>query len=841
MTSQEVQSFRTEDLVLGVSNAVDRRIWDESRYEAFLDELCGDREYQKDAIKAAMRYLLGGNYTCLRDLARENYHSNVHLQRRHGTWAAFESQLQLPEQLSATIDLATGTGKSYVLYGLAALMLAEGAVDRVLVLCPSTTIETELLKKFRHLASQSSLRDLLPAGAVIAAPSIINATETIAAGCICVENYHAVLEHVRSSIRDSLANIGSRVLILNDEAHHVANDSQAKIKKWKEFLLDERFGFKYIVGLSGTCYVGNDYFSDVILRYSLRNAIEQRYVKKAAYVTELPATRHTDAKWQMICNKHVEIRSRLRSRGILPLTIIVTATIARCKDVAEELRGFLRENQQLTAEEAEEKVLVVYNNAPDVARLPLVDLSQSTVEWIVSVSMLNEGWDVKRVFQIVPHEERAFNSKLLISQVLGRGLRVPEGWVGDQPEVTVFNHDAWAPRIRQLVNEILEMELRLQVKIVDDSPFSFSIHDITYEIEENVLVREKEGPYNMLEKEYVDLASEAPREDVGIELERATTGERFKWQTSISHKTYTAREMAWTIYERLEEWEGSAGLNAERSGVYTSQFPVERLERIVLNSLARINQQEVTDSMRQRFLQALGTLNRGATEVVRYIPKVRDFGEISTDRRPASSVSASELRSTKTLFYTDTTKASLPGDQLPFYEDVTEPGSGFKVIQVQNRHDFKTPMTGVIADSENEKRFINMLIQPQNVSFYDSWLKSSPQGFYGVDFIWKKRNATKKARFNPDIFIKMGNVIVIVEIKGDEELTEPSEENRKKREYAQAHFDRINDILEAREALTRYKLVFLTERNFGQFFQSLRQGNLMAYRSELDVVLTGDL
>jgi hypothetical protein len=36
--------------------------------------------------------------------------------------------------------------------------------------------------------------------------------------------------------------------------------------------------------------------------------------------------------------------------------------------------------------------------------------------------MLSEGWDVKNVFQIVPHEERAFNSKLLIAQVLGRGL-----------------------------------------------------------------------------------------------------------------------------------------------------------------------------------------------------------------------------------------------------------------------------------------------------------------------------------------------------------------------------------------------------------------------------------
>jgi len=51
-----------------------------------------------------------------------------------------------------------------------------------------------------------------------------------------------------------------------------------------------------------------------------------------------------------------------------------------------------------------------------------VDDSKNQVEWILSVAMLTEGWDVKNVFQIVPHESKAFNSKLLIAQVLGRGF-----------------------------------------------------------------------------------------------------------------------------------------------------------------------------------------------------------------------------------------------------------------------------------------------------------------------------------------------------------------------------------------------------------------------------------
>ena len=253
------QRFRNEDLLLKVSPAVDPARWNESRYEAFIDELCGDREYQKEAIRTALRYLLGGEYANLRELAKANYGENPILEERYGSWQGMERHLQLPDQLSASLDLATGVGKSYVLYGLAAILLAEGVIDRVLVLCPSTTIESGLMTKFGALAGDSDLRDLLPGDAKISAPRIINASQSITEGSICIENYHAVLEHVGSSIRESLAGKGARVAVLNDEAHHVANESDTKTKKWKEFLTDPDYGFRYTVGVSGTCYVGDDY------------------------------------------------------------------------------------------------------------------------------------------------------------------------------------------------------------------------------------------------------------------------------------------------------------------------------------------------------------------------------------------------------------------------------------------------------------------------------------------------------------------------------------------------------------------------------------------------------
>jgi len=834
-----LQRFRNEDLVLRVSPAVDRGHWDESRYEEFIDELCGSREYQKDAIRTALRFLLGGEYGSLRDLARQNFQQTPLLAARHGSWTHFERSLQFPDQLAASLDLATGAGKSYVLYGLAAIMLAEGAVDRVLVLCPSTTIELGLTEKFRRLASNGQLRDLLPENARVTAPSIIQADQTIVDGSICVENYHAILQHVGSSIRDSLTGKGARTLVLNDEAHHVVNESKAQTKRWKEFLQSADYGFRFIIGVSGTCYVGNNYFDDVIFRYSLRAAIEERYAKKVHYVAEMPSTDEREEKWQLIVNRHEEIKRKLRSRKLLPMTIIVTPTIERCKDVAEELKGFLIHHEDRDPDVVQEQVLVVYNNAPDVRRLPYVDGPTNKVEWIVSVSMLNEGWDVKRVFQIVPHEERAFNSKLLIAQVLGRGLRVPEGWDGPQPEVTVFNHDRWAPRIRHLVNEVLEIEKRISCRVLGESPYHFELHNIEYDRPPQSVKVPMTTGYTFFSKGYVDLATESPAEDVAIDFEDATTGQLRTWHSTIRRKTYTQREIAQIMYDRFEQEDEDAAERGEldQRGRYTDIWTVEKLEEVVRQSLENIHATAATESMRQKFLQSLGTLRRRESENVRYVLNPQNYETLSTRERHADSVSAAELRSTKTLYFTDQTRDALEDEQVEFFDEVTEEGSGFKAVSVRNRHDFKTPLSAAIADSENERKFIRGLLEPANLAHYDAWIKSTATRFYEIDYAWKKRNRPKRGKFSPDFFIKIGDLIQVIEVKGDEELSEPSEENIKKNEYAIAHFAKLNEHMESEGSPVRYRFNFLSQASFNAFFQALRDGDLAGFTLELDVKL----
>lgn len=841
------QRFKNEDLVLKVTTNIDPAVWDEARYEAFIDELCGPREYQKDAIRTVLRYMAGGKYANLRALAEENFKDSPELEPRYGSWRGMESHLQLPDQLACSVDMATGTGKSYVLYGVAALLLAAGLVDRVLVLCPSNTIEAGLLAKFRDLASNADLRDLLPTDAKMRTAKIINASETIVDGSICVENYHAILQHVKSSIRDSLVGKGVRVAVLNDEAHHVANETGQTPRKWKEFLLNSEYGFRYVLGVSGTCYIGDEYFADVVSRYSLRQAIEQRFVKTVQYIDEMPQTDNPDEKWQLIYNRHQAWKKELKKRHIRPLTIIVTRDISACTRVGEELHAFLTEKEDLTPEQADAKVLPVTSHAkhqPNVAKLKTVDNSASKVEWIVSVSMLSEGWDVKNVFQIVPHEERAFNSKLLIAQVLGRGLRRPEGWQGADPVVTVFNHDAWAGRIKHLVDEILEIERRLGSHVLDDSPYHFDLHNLDYTREAETGHFTKKGEYRLLEQGYVELPSQVEIEDVDIEYVNASTEAHTKFKTQIAHKTYSIDEVAEEMYRRLQsiddETKDAEDPN-ERTN-YTRKFTRKRCLEIVKVSAtrAKIKTGRITEENRQKILQALGPLRRKTAKRVVYTLTPKALTPLSTSERPGISCSAAELRrGDKTAFIPPDCDKTIPDEQLEFFREVEDEDGDFLAgrVKIANSHDFKTPCNMAIADATPERKFIRELCDRQNATVLDAWIKSAPQRYYAIEYAWKKGEHPKRGEFSPDFFIKKGDMIHVVEIKDDPEITDPSAENQKKFVYAQAHFERLNQWLGDAGIATRYQHNWLSPKCYNRFFQFIREDRAVGFRSELDVAL----
>ena len=245
-----------------------------------------------------------------------------------------------------------------------------------------------------------------------------------------------------------------------------------------------------------------------------------------------------------------------------------------------------------------------------------------------------------------------------------------------------------------------------------------------------------------------------------------------------------------------------------------------------------------TDDNRQKFWQALGTLRRKAAKRVVYKLSANALVLMNTGDRQDESCSAAELRrGSKTVFYELGCEATLVDDQREFFREVDDKDGDFvkSRVVIEKSVDFKTPANLVIADATPERKFVRELTGRDNALKVDAWLKSTPMGFYSVEYAWKKGNKSKRGEFSPDFFIKQGECVFVVEVKGDEEISDPAADNVKKHEYATEHFKRLNDRLEKEKIPTRYQFNMISPKSYNVFFQKLRDGGLVGFRSELDV------
>ena len=834
----DIFTIKASDLVLKVSENINPEKFNISKYEAFLDALCGPREFQKESIRVVLRYLLGGRYRNLKDLAEENYEDNSAQKELYPTFADFERHLQLPDKLSCSIDLATGTGKSYVLYGIARIMLAEGTVDRVLLLAPSTTIEKGVTEKFKTLSGDADLLRLIPDDAKIRNPRIVNATQTIREGDICIENIHAVYEYVKSSVEDSLTGKGEKTLVLCDEVHHAYNPPGRDwaIKKWKEFLFNTKYSFKYIVGDTGTAYIENDYFTDVVYRYSLRQAIEERTIKTIRYVAE-DSPGGENEKFQKIYDNHLE--NKMRYRKIKPITIIITKDISVCKQLTEKWIDFIAEKENISKEDAEKKVLIVTSadeHKENVLKLDRVDDKDDPTEWITSVSMLTEGWDVKNVFQIVPHEERAFNSKLLIAQVLGRGLRIPLEYKGEQPVVTVYNHDNWARNIKHLVEEIMEIEKRLYAyQIVKEKDYNFEIYQIRYKKKEIEAEVNQEKPYELLKKEYINYSTQIKGVEKETIYEQAITGVREEKATYITYGMFSAAGVANEVWNKLKVFDAEEGTD------YSTKFSREKIKEIVKNSLNKIrwNKDSVSEENYIKTLQAFGVIKRRKTKTLRFEIEAMDLEKLKTSQLEKTSLGIGVLRRDASVFFDEESLKSSDDEDIAVLKELMEdenlPVKAIK--EIKNKFLFKTPLNVVFTHSKPERKFVEKLIL--NAESIDTWVKSRDTGFYSIEYSWRKGEHPKQGKFNPDFFLKIDNKLVVVEIKDDELIEKVKEsgdiakENKAKYKYAIEHFNRLN-VLQKDQ---KYYFTFLAPNDFDNFFGVLRSDDFSGFKSQLDIEL----
>lgn len=839
----DIKIYKTQDLVLKVTKNYNPEVLNLRQWVSFIDLLCGDYEFQKEAIEAAIIYIASGEYKSIEDLVRINWAQNSELHEKYRDLNEYERKLPLPHKLSAVIELATGTGKSYVMYGIAQIALGLGIVDRVLVLCPSLTIERGLKEKFINLSGDAKLKATLPKNIKLKNPRIIDANQTIKSGDICIENIHAVYERTGSSIEDSLLGKGERTLVLNDEVHHAYNQTNDKdIRKWREFLLSPKYNFRYILGFTGTAYINDEYFNDVIYRYSIRQAVDDKIVKSVDYVTK-DEIRGKEAKFQEVYDNHIEKKSNYRL--IKPISILVTKDISKAKLLHEDLVEFLSERERLPKQQAQKKVLIVTSHKDhkkNISKLQSVDDKDNPVEWIISVSMLTEGWDVKNVFQIIPWEDRAFNSKLLIAQVLGRGLRIPPTYKTPQPKVRVCNHEAWSRNIRGLVDEILEIEMKITSEVLirgERAKYNFELLNINYEKNPIVKKAKKDTEFFDYRKGYIELISQVEEDEKETEY-TDLAGKVSGKKTLIQYGTHSIKEVVDKIMEEfsIRDWE--AKVLRLPGGDYKNRIPPrEEIENIIKESLKRrgIKSGRIVEANRIKILQAFGTLLRKKGKTIVNIRKAQKPFIRETKKMDNESMAVGNLRRGFTVFHTENYKNECEGQIRDILSDVLSdeslPRSASKEV---NHYKFKTPLSLVITRSEPEKKFVEDLCKNGNVKEVDAWIKSRDQDFYSIEYSWRKGEHPIQNTFNPDFFIRCGNNIIVVEIKPD---GDDSSENKAKYRWAKSHFEILNKEIKDIKKKQIYFFHFVSPNSYTEFFKYLSDGRLFKgeFRSQLEDLL----
>jgi len=873
-----------------------------SEIEEYVRELVGSRDYQYDAIKHVMIYLWGGGYKSITDLGKESYEQKLQIQQRFGTETNFFHNLPLPDRLSGVVHMATGTGKSYVIFAIAYLSLAMGLTKRVLVLGPaSTIIEQGLREKFGDLMNRKEFNDKLPQRYRGKAINLLTDNDPIEDYSIVIENINAV--YTFGGITDTFFKNTTEVLVLGDEIHHAYShlqyaDNRLVLDKEKGQegtgeARDERLWMRFLhqnskitrhIGFTGTPYNQNEYFADIIYNYSIKDATEDRYIKKINSIirteTDEGDSRLTiDQRFEMVLKNHLENREKYAykrqsgKRRLKPVTIFICPYVSNAQKRNEEfitfLAGYEKKHKGAKGSDSEivdrmrKKVICVVSQVSKSQYKDELDNIEETnakktggkVEFVFAVNKLSEGWDVDNVFQIVPMEERVFNSKLLISQVLGRGMRIPREVpnahiLQNYPVLTVTNHDKFADHIKELVASVTESDMYLTSSVLPDREQGRGVHNFTlFNLNYIPSERYEKADKGKDVKPTGKLMLTPFEEILGVKVIRTKDEKRYE----LAKDFHTVDQIVYDIFNRFRLRTFEALHFDFGSVVVDDRYPEEDEIR-----------QVIIGAMKESGIEGtrLSEENRKECDMYfnRFLPpgkKKRIFENIEGDINPVdtscmdkSGIRVSELEGDRTAFLSedygseagetnkfvldfiselrgrpeDKQQLSLfkPDDFVENRDEIIRPfvKGDTRPPYVVNTSKLKSPQNIVLVSHSPEKEFVFCLIEDSN--YIDSWIKSPDKNFYSIDYeYWKGGKDRVRRSFNPDFFIKIDlddyistlenegkeenleeleklqdegveTLIKVVEIKSDEEQDEATPA---KEEYAKVHFERVNEKL----------------------------------------------
>ncbi len=280
-------------------------------------------------------------------------------------------------------------------------------------------------------------------------------------------------EYIGESYFEYLSKLDDLVLLM-DESHRYR--ASAGVKALNEL--------KPILGLELTATPQvekgskSEAFKNVIYSYPLSEALKDGFVKDPAVATRhnFDAKNYTKEGLETLkledgIHVHEETKMQLelyaRENGkeiVKPFMLVVAEDTTHASAIKAKI-----EDESFFGGQYKGRVIEVHSQQKGVEKdenvqaLLSVEDRNNPVEIVIHVNMLKEGWDVTNLYTIVPL--RAANSKTLVEQSIGRGLRLPYGKRVGVPAVdrlTIVSHD----RFQEIVDEANRPDSIIQTGVV---------------------------------------------------------------------------------------------------------------------------------------------------------------------------------------------------------------------------------------------------------------------------------------------------------------------------------------------------------------------------------------
>jgi type III restriction enzyme len=379
---------------------------------------------------------------------------------------------------SLCFALATGVGKTRLMGAFIAYLNQAWNIRHFFVLAPNLTIYSKLIADFTPASPKYVFQGI--ADFAIQSPEIITGDnyesgrgirsadlfgETgVHINIFNISKINAEVrggasprikrlsEYIGESYFDYLSQLDDLVLLMDESHRYRGKAGMRAINELKPILGLELTATPQVEGAGRSTD-----FKNVIYSYPLASALRDGFVKEPAVATRenFRAENYDEEGLEQLkledgvrIHEHTKVQLDIYARDtgrprVKPFMLVVAKDTGHAGDLVTRI-----EADKFFDGRYKGRVITVHSNQSGeerdetVQQLLSVEDPENKTEIVVHVNMLKEGWDVTNLYTIVPL--RAANSKTLVEQSIGRGLRLPYGkrtGVPDVDRLTIVSHD----------------------------------------------------------------------------------------------------------------------------------------------------------------------------------------------------------------------------------------------------------------------------------------------------------------------------------------------------------------------------------------------------------------